>query len=302
MLLPPSLADRPRVHVVAPSGPFDLDLLKAGIARLEPHCDVFVPPGLFERRDGFLAGTDDERARELRDATESSADVLWIARGGYGIGRILSGWDPTPLVARPRLLVGFSDATSLHLALAARGVASVHGPNLTTLANAHDDDVDALLRLIRAPRARVAIESLRALSHAARAGHAAAPGPLVGGNLTVLVTEAAAGRLVIPPGALLFLEDVTETSYRVDRMLSALADGGYFQQISGLLLGDFTDCSAGKWNVSVESVLEERLGALPCPVYAGLPVGHGARNRALLHGVTATLDGSGTLSWGESSS
>jgi muramoyltetrapeptide carboxypeptidase len=120
----------------------------------------------------------------------------------------------------------------------------------------------------------------------------------VGGNLTMLHACAAAGRLALPEGSILLLEDVTERPYRLDRMLSTLLAGGHLGALSGVLLGDFTDCAPGADGVTAEDVLRERLGSLGIPVLAGAPVGHGPRNLPLVLGRRCLLDGErGEVRW-----
>jgi muramoyltetrapeptide carboxypeptidase len=112
----------------------------------------------------------------------------------------------------------------------------------------------------------------------------------VGGNLTVLFTCAVSGRLKLPAGAILALEDVTESSYRIDRMLSALRLGGHLRHVAGVVTGSFLDCAAGPHGVTVEQVLARELGALGLPVLTGLPFGHDLPNEPLLLGAPAELD------------
>jgi muramoyltetrapeptide carboxypeptidase len=115
----------------------------------------------------------------------------------------------------------------------------------------------------------------------------------------VLFSAHAAGRLRLPDGCLLFLEDVTEASYRIDRMLTALLLSGALERVSGVVLGDFTDCSPAPHGVPVDAVLLERLATLGVPVAAGLPVGHGVVNEPLALGLRAELDATrGTLRLG----
>ena len=112
----------------------------------------------------------------------------------------------------------------------------------------------------------------------------------------MLFSAHAAGRLRLPDGCVRFREDVQEASYRIDRMLSALLVAGVFERVSGVVLGDFTDCSPQPHGVSVEDVLAERLSMLGVPVAAGLPVGHGRTNQPLTLGLDAELDATaGTL-------
>src|SRR5690606_33898381 len=116
-----------------------------------------------------------------------------------------------------------------------------------------------------------------------------AQGPLWGGNLTVLFAAHAAGRLALPEGSVLVLEDVSETSYRIDRMLTALMQAGALARVSAVVLGEFVDCSQGKYCVPTEQVLHERLTTLGVPVLAGLPAGHGRDNRARRRGGMASV-------------
>lgn len=238
---------------------------------------------MFER-DGFLAGSDERRRTELQRAL-SAPEVAAIvaARGGYGITRIASEVDFSPLRSHPKWLVGFSDVTALHVEASAVGVASLHAHHAAGLGRGDHRAREGWRRALEEPLAP------RELS-----GRSLAPGfvrgPLVGGNLTVLFTCAVTGRLRIPPGAILALEDVTEASYRIDRMLSALRLGGHLRAVRGVALGGFTDCPAGPHRVSVEHVLARELGALGVPVVAGLPFGHDLPNEPLPLGVEAELD------------
>jgi muramoyltetrapeptide carboxypeptidase len=124
-------------------------------------------------------------------------------------------------------------------------------------------------------------------------------GPAAGGNLTVLFTCAAARRLAFPDGAVLFIEDVGEAPYRVDRMLSALIASGALDRIGAVVVGDFTDAPPGRHGVPVEAVLRERLEELAVPVLAGFPAGHAHRNAPVHLGLPATVDGSlGAVAFG----
>lgn len=295
MLTPPPLCAGDLIQLVAPSGPVPPDRLELGIERLSKHFRLSVPADL-KRRQGFLAGTDEERLHELQTALDNpEVRAIWVARGGYGLTRILSrlSWDKW--LREPRWIIGFSDVTCLHLAAAERQLVTLHGPHVTTLSQITPEDEQALLRLLTGEQSQFRL-SLQVV-HPPQSEEPL-EGPLWGGNLTLLFTEAAAGRLRIPPGALLFLEDVTETSYRMDRMLTALLDGGHLSQVRGILLGEFEQCSAGAFQVPVEEVFRERLSHLPCPVWSGLPVGHGARNFPLPHGRRARMSPrSGELSF-----
>ncbi|NLE87899.1 MAG: LD-carboxypeptidase [Myxococcales bacterium] len=286
MIIPPPLRPGARVHVVAPSSPFDVEAVRRGIAWLAQRHRVVHAPTLFTRRQGFLAGTDEERLAELQEALDAP-DVAAVvtARGGYGALRLLDRLDWSAFLRAPRWLVGFSDATALHCEVAHRGHASLHAMNVAGLGDADDEARARWLGALEDPTAPRSWQDLSPLS-----GPGVAEGRLFGGNLTLLFTLAASGRLHVPEGCLLLLEDVTETSYRIDRMLTALSLGGHLQRAAGIVLGTFTDCSPGKYDVPVEVVLQDRLASLGIPVAGGLPVGHGAHNDPVPLGRAARLE------------
>jgi muramoyltetrapeptide carboxypeptidase len=277
--------------VVAPSGPFEPELVLAGIALLKSRYRVSHEPGLFER-EGYLAGSDERRLAELdRALGDPELDAVVTARGGYGLLRIAHRVDWPALRRTPKWLVGFSDTTTLHLEAQRVGVASLHADNVGGLGRGGGRAFEAM---------RSALESTpagRMLSGLGTVVPGVARGLLVGGNLTLVASAAAAGRLALPDGAVLLLEDVTEAAYRVDRMLTALLVGGHLERVSGVVLGDFTDCPASN-GVETTTVLAERLTTLRVPVASALPVGHGAVNTPLALGMAVTLDTStGTLTF-----
>ena len=159
---------------------------------------------------------------------------------------------------------------------------TLHAHNVAGLGRGDAVARDAWVSALERPAA-VRFDGLRVL-HGGEA-----EGPLLGGNLTVLFAAHAAGRLRLPARAILLLEDVDEPSYRIDRMLSALVQAGALEHVSGIVLGEFTDCSPGRYGVPTEHVLAERLGLLGVPVLAGLPVGHGRHNAPLVLGAPARL-------------
>jgi muramoyltetrapeptide carboxypeptidase len=216
--------------------------------------------------------------------TDPDVRAIVAARGGYGASRFVHAIDWAAFRAAPRWIVGFSDVTALHVEASRVGVATMHACHLTALGRSDARARCELIRALEAPREPRAFEGLRTL----RAGFA--EGTLFGGNLTLLHACAAAGRLVVPEGAVVFLEDVTERPYRIDRMLTTLEVGGHFARASAFALGDFTACDPGPDGVSVERVLAERLTRLGVPVIAGLPIGHDTRNEPVVLGARACID------------
>lgn len=283
LVIPPSLRPGSTLRVIAPASPFDRTLALCGIAFLGERYRVQFDWSMFER-DGFLAGSDERRRSELARALAApEVSAVICARGGYGITRIAGEVDFTALRVQPKWLVGFSDVTALHLEAQAVGVASLHAHHAAGLGRGDFHARQRWLEALERPDQPRALRG-RALTRGC------VRGPLVGGNLTVLFTCAVTGRLRIPEGAILALEDVTEASYRIDRMLSALRIGGHLRGVRGVAVGDFTDCPAGPHRVPVEDVVARELRLLAVPVVTGLPFGHDLPNEPLLLGAEAELD------------
>ena len=288
MIRPPRLRPGDLVRVVAPSGPVPREAFLAGAAVLGARYDLRFDEGVFAR-EGFLAGPDERRLGELAAALgDPDARAVVMARGGYGLLRLLPFLDPALLAARPRPLVGFSDGTAL-LAYAARaGVAAVHGPVVTQLGNLGEGDQRALFDILENPNPGVLLTGLGPVIPGR------ASGPLLGGNLEVFSRLIGTRYLPALDGAILFLEDLGERPYRIDRMLTALDLAGVFDAVSAVVVGDFTGCDEPEatraQSPTAEEVLIERLGRLPIPVVVGAAVGHGSRNRALPYGTLCELD------------
>jgi len=287
MIVPPALRPGDTVRAIAPAGPFDRALVLRGLGWLAGRYRVKFEPGLFAR-DGFLAGSDARRLSELNAALRDPAAAAVIAsRGGYGLTRIAHTADIGALRKQPKWLVGFSDITVLHVEAQRNGVASLHATNVAGLGRADSSVRSDFVTALERPNAIRSFAGLKCL----RGG--LARGLVAGGNLTLLFTCAAAGRLSFADGTVLLLEDVGEAPYRVDRMLSALLASGALDRIGAVVVGDFTDASPGRYGVEIEAVLTERLGALGVPVVAGFPVGHGRRNVPVHFGAPAEVDATG---------
>ena len=285
MIRPPRLRAGSRVAIVAPAGPVPRDAFAAGAAILGARYSLVHDERIFAR-SGFLAGDDDARAAELLGAlADPTIGALFCARGGYGLMRILDRLDAAAFAQAPKLIAGFSDVTALHAWAARAGVVSLHGPVVTQLGALGGDDAAALFALAESPSPPPPLTGLRAL-HGGRS-----EGRLLGGNLEMI------SRLVGTPwalpleGAVLFLEEVGERPYRIDRQLTQLRLSGALDWLAGVILGDFVGCAERDGSApDAEAVLAERLGGRGVPVVAGAPVGHGTRNRALPHGARVRVD------------
>jgi muramoyltetrapeptide carboxypeptidase len=286
---PAALRPGDLIAVVAPSGPLPRDELWRGLAWVRDRYRVRMSSGVLEHA-GDLAGDDARRAREL-DAALGDREVKAIVagRGGYGAMRLLNGLEIVRAGCAPRWIVGFSDVTALHVIAAKAGVASIHGPNVTGLGRTSPENRAAWLAALERPTARQRWSGLEALSRGAATGQAC------GGNLALVEAMAAAGRPAVRSGGILFLEDVDERPYRIDRMLTSLRLGGHLARAAGIVFGGFSRCPPGKDGVTVEQVLVERTRGLGIPVLAGAPFGHGDDNRAFVLGREVAIEGTSVV-------
>jgi muramoyltetrapeptide carboxypeptidase len=280
VLIPPPVRPGDRVRIIAPSGTFDRTLFFRALGWLGSRYRVTWDRSCLER-ERYLAGDDRRRLDELDQALRDPlARAVIAARGGYGATRITHRADFESLRQYPKWCVGFSDVTALHVEALRVGVASLHAPNLATLgrgnAEARRDWLDALERPLT-PRSFTGLRQLVP---------GQASGTLVGGNLTLLFCCAASGRLRLPEGCVLFLEEVSEAPYRIDRMLTSLLISGQLDRVAGFCIGDLS--SDGR-NDAALAVVHERLASLGVPVVAGLPIGHSDVNRCLPLGIPAQL-------------
>jgi len=289
VIKPPALGENSRILLVAPAGP----VTTARISRAYERCHgLGFRPVLGESarlRHGYLAGPDPHRAADLRRGIEDpDIDGIWALRGGYGTMRILGDVDLSVLRDRPRAFIGFSDNTSIHLALARLGVVSFHGPH------AGFDRFprwasDAMMRVVgRAEAAGTLPGEVAPRPRTLRGG--SAEGRLLGGNLSLLA--AACGTPFQPDarGAILFVEDVAEPVYRIDRMLTQLRLAGALEGLAGLAFGRFTRVRTGQDDLPLDAVLSGFAERLDVPAVADLPFGHVAMNWTLPLGCRAALD------------
>lgn len=271
-----------RIAVVSSSGNFDPALLDAGvnIARSWGY-ELDLLPGV-GRRHRYLAGTDQERLRDLSRALRGGWDAVWLARGGYGINRLLPSLPWDELAGVP--MIGFSDATGLLNALAARGHPAVHGPVLHSLARSDAASQERLRVLLQGEPAAALVGT------PIRRGDA--QGPLVGGNLCVLASLCGTPWQLRGHACIVVLEEINEVPYKVDRLVTQLIDAGCLDGVAGVALGSFLGAPVPEgepW--TMEEVLHDLLAPLGVPVLAGLPIGHGAHNHAFRLGTAARIRG-----------
>jgi len=298
-LKPAPLKPGDLVAVVAPAGPVHEEALAGGIRVLESQgLRVAIGPNLRARR-GYLAGPDAGRAEDLNQAF-ADPDVRGIlcARGGYGAGRILDLVDYAAVRQDPKVFVGYSDITALHLALARKtGLVTFHGPMVENLGEKLTRfTLESFLRAVTAtkPLDVLPLPEGQALPRVLAAGRAT--GPLAGGNLSLIAGLTGTDYELDARGRVLLLEDMGEQPYRVDRMLCQLALAGKLSQAAGVVVGEMVDCeftpeAAPSPPLLLADTLADHLAGLGRPVISGLPCGHGRDKWTIPFGVLATVDG-----------
>jgi len=250
-------------------------------------------------REGYLAGSDEARAGDI-NAMFADPDVkaLFAVRGGWGSQRLLPWLDYEAIRANPKLVIGMSDVTALHMALASRGAApTIHGPNVAHSWNAAA--WDSLRRLAfegAVPTYSVPqgnedrLVQRRAIT---TFNPGKATGRLLGGNLSVLSAMVGTPWLPDFAGAILFLEDTNEAEYRIDRMLTQLAQGGVLDRVAGVVFGQCTNCSnPGEpfGNFTVYEVMDQHFRRLGVPAFQGAWIGHIPGQISLPVGIPAEID------------
>ena len=251
---------------------------------------------------GFLAGSDKHRLLDINDVFSSpSVRAILCVRGGYGTGRILHSIDFAGLKAHPKILVGCSDITALLCGATLESqVVSFHGPTAQALSEESCPvfTVQSLLKTITshatAPGS-IASGLEDAMTSVEVINSGEATGPLIGGNLVTLVSLIGTQFMPSFDDSILFLEDVGETPFRIDRYLTQFLSLGLLDKVRGFALGTFERCSyrseEAHLKQSLRDVIIDRLGSLGKPIVMGLPFGHTHHNATLPIGVQATLSG-----------
>jgi len=299
LLYPPRLREGATLGLVAPaSPPADAEKIPQVIERLTAQGFRVKAGRHLKKRDGYLAGTDQERADDFNALfADPEVDGIFALRGGYGSIRILPLLDYAAIRAHPKPFVGYSDNTALHNAiLKEAGLVTFHGPNATEAflpGNAAN-----LRRMLMEPTKPGAVtlfsprETSGDLLKTITPGHVR--GRLLGGNMTCLL------RLLGTPyapdfrGVILFLEDTGEKAYRIDGMFTHLRLAGVLTQIAGLVLGRFDHCDEmERWRIG--GCLQREAERLGVPAVSGAPIGHFPEQIIVPHGVEAELDATDSL-------
>ena len=272
------------VGIVSPAGPFDPKKFNKGKTVLETMGFRLCYDEKIFQKNGFLAGTDTQRAEQVnRLFADPSVQAIICARGGYGSMRILPLLDFKAIQTHPKIFLGFSDISALLAVLNERcGMVTFHGPMVTTLATATEKTIRGMKTALTSDGP---FELIPNDEKVIKPG--VCSGVLAGGNLTTLC------HLVGTPyhsnfkGKILFLEDVGEMTYRIDRMLTQMKLAGCFDGVAGLILGAFEKCGQLK---EIIEIFDNIFHDMDIPIMAGFGIGHGKTNLTVPIGRDATLD------------
>lgn len=292
---PKPLAPGCTIGIIAPASPGDRETAEAGMAFLKARgFNIKLGKGVFASL-GDIAGPDDLRAQDINTMfSDPEIDGIIALRGGYGAMRLLSLLDYTAIRNNPKVFVGYSDITALHLSIHQRtGLITFHGPMAASDfgKNPPDYTVEAFLRAVTCPQPLGLINTPPETSPVVISEGTAA-GTLVGGNLSLISATLGTPYEIDTSGKILFLEDVSEAPYRIDRMLTQLKLSGKLDAAAGIVLDVFAGCqeAADPDSFSVEEVLQDRLGGLNKPVLYKLYYGHTPLKATLPVGVKAALN------------
>ncbi|MDO5978717.1 S66 peptidase family protein [Flavivirga spongiicola] len=286
LIQPPYLKAGDTVAIVAPSG-----VLKNRTKEVEQAKRLLKSWGLhaivgkhvFSQANHF-AGTDDERCEDFQNALDNpKISAIWCARGGYGTVRILDKLDYTKFKQNPKWLIGYSDITALHNQVHNQDIQSIHAMMCTSL----QDDFGTIKETLSTFKDAIFGKSLNYTltgSKYNKTGNASAP--IVGGNLTMLHTMLGSKTSIDTSGKILFIEEIGEYKYHIDRMLQSLKRAGYFENCKGVIVGDMTKLRKNTtlWGTSIEQLILDALSDYSFPIAFNMPAGHEKDNRAMILG------------------
>jgi len=301
LIKPPALREGDTVALITPatgiSDPGQLAAAAAAIRSLglRPRLGANVA-----KQIGYLGGTIEERLDDFHSAfRDPDVRGIFCIRGGYGSAQLLDRIDYGLIRSHPKVFVGYSDITALHLAIHKKaGLVSFHGPVIVFKGSTAHFNEYTVRWYRKALFGREALGRLEnPLSHGLRSIHPGAThGRLMGGNLTLIASLMGTPYEIDTRGAILFTEEISEQPYRIDRILTQLRLAGKLSDAAGVLFGECISCDSGSCapeftpSLSVREVLDEIVGELSAPSMAGLVIGHSDDQLTLPLGVQATLD------------
>ena len=286
LIQPPYLKVGDTVAIVAPSG-----LLKNRESEVQQAVDLLKSWGLhaivgkyvFSKSNHF-AGTDDQRCEDLQKAMDDpKISAIWCARGGYGTVRILDKLNYKKFKENPKWIIGYSDITALHNQIHNEGFESIHAIMCVSVTK-DLSEIEQAIETFKSALFGEPVDYDLGYSPYNRVGEAS--GQLVGGNLTILHTMLGSKESIDTSGKILFIEEIGEYKYHIDRMLQSMKRAGYFDNCNGLVVGDMSKMrkNTTSWGTSVEQLILDALSEYDFPIAFNMPAGHEKDNRALVLG------------------
>lgn len=304
LIRPPYLKAGDTVAIIAPSGILksrESEVQRAKNLLRSWGLNVIVGKHVFSKSNHF-AGTDAQRCEDLQQAMDDpKISAIWCARGGYGTVRILDKLDYTKFKDNPKWIIGYSDITALHNQVHNEGVQSLHALMAVSLNNDLKDESQTVQTFKSALFGNPVDYTLKGSNYNKEG---IASGQLVGGNLTILHTMLGSDTSIDTSGKILFIEEIGEYKYHIDRMLQSLKRAGYFDNCKGVIVGDMSKLRKNTtlWGSSIEQLILDALSEYSFPIGFNMPAGHEKDNRTLVLGKEIRLDvskGKSTLSFSE---
>lgn len=288
--IPPYLKKGDTIAITCPAGYMDAANIKTCVKTLQQWgFQVLIGKTVGSNSNNYFSGTDEERRDELQAMLdEPSIKAILCGRGGYGVTRIIDQLNFKAFRKQPKWIIGFSDITVLHSYLFSKcKIASLHAPmaNAFNKGGAKGPYVKSLHNAFTGKKNRYECKPYTSN----RLGKAT--GVLVGGNLALLAHLAGSSHLYKTQGAILFIEDVGEYLYNIDRMLIQLKRAGVLKQLSGLIIGGFTESkdTTRPFGKKLEDIIQEHIAEYDYPVCFHFPVSHAKANVAMKVGMPVSL-------------
>lgn len=291
LVRPPYLKSGDTIALVAPAGILrnKKEVITKAIKVIESWgLHVKVGEHLYDQNHHF-AGTDTQRIQDFQEALDNpSIKAIWTARGGYGTVRILDALDYTKFIQHPKWIIGYSDITALHNQIHNLGFETIHGMMAVNFGSKPEAIKETITTLKKAMFGHQLKYTLPSSTYNKKG---TAQGQLVGGNLTLLQGMLGSETSIDTTDKILFIEEVGEYVYHVDRMLQSLKRAGYFKHIKGVIIGDISRIRINPtpFGKTVQQVVLDNLKGLNIPVAFEMPAGHKDKNVALILGRKVTL-------------
>ena len=297
LMTPPYLQEGDTIAIVAPAGILkDREDTIQKAKELAENWGLIVVLGsnLFNQNNHF-SGTDNERFQDFQEALDNkNIKAIWSARGGYGSVRILDKLNFTKFIAHPKWIIGYSDITAFHNHIHNLGIETMHGMMATSLEEIPEEILETKASFKKAlfgEELKYSIPSSEDNRNAILNSGEILKGQLIGGNLSILTSMLGSNSQLSTAGKILFIEEIGEYKYSIDRMLQSLKRAGYFTKVKAVIVGNMSSIkkNSTQWGSTIEQLI---LDVIPenIPVLFDFPAGHEADNRALIFGRNVALE------------